>query len=60
MQDIGGKDSSVGHGSYLSNKVHCTFKPLVVTIGIEKYNEFENKKYILNDYINVDKMLNNL
>ena len=35
-----------------------SFKPLVVMIGIDKYNNFQNRKCILNDYINVERMLN--
>ena len=42
----------------LKNKIYYAFKPLVVMIGIEKYKNYCNKKYIANDYINVKNMLN--
>ena len=44
----------------LKNKIYNTFNPLVVMIGVEKYKNIKNKQHILNDYINVKTMLNNL
>ena len=44
----------------LKNKIYNIFKPLVVMIGIEKYKNMKNKQYVLNDYLNVKTMLNDL
>ena len=44
----------------LKNKIYNTFEPLVVMIGISKYKNFKNQQSVLNDYINVNTMLNQL